>query len=147
MLPITQPVPDPTLEQWQQIANVLQERNLLPFIDFAYQGFADGIEQDAAPVRLFCKPDNELIICNSFSKTFGLYRERVGALTVVTKNKETASTVASQIKRTIRANYSNPPAHVVRSSRWSLGINPFVQNGNKKWMPCALAFIPPESYW
>lgn len=102
---------DPTPEQWQAIATAVQKRRVLPLLDFAYQGFAEGIEEDAASLRMFCQPGEELIVCSSFSKNFGLYRERVGALSVVGKSPSTAETVQSQIKRTIRTNYSNPPFH------------------------------------
>lgn len=102
---------DPTFEQWKQIADVLTERGVLPILDFAYQGFGTGIEDDAAGLREFCRPGAELIICGSFSKNFGLYRERVGAVTFVATDADTCKTVQSQVKRVIRTNYSNPPAH------------------------------------
>jgi aspartate/tyrosine/aromatic aminotransferase len=102
---------DPTAKEWHQIVQAIYQRGLLPFLDFAYQGFGDGLEQDAAGVREFCQADSELLVCSSFSKNFGLYRERVGALSVVCSTKEAASAVQSQINRSIRANYSNPPAH------------------------------------
>jgi aspartate/tyrosine/aromatic aminotransferase len=102
---------DPTPEQWKKLADVIYERGLLPFLDFAYQGFADGIEEDAVGLKALSRPGAELIVCSSFSKNFGLYCERVGALTVVAKDKSAADTVQSQIKACIRANYSNPPAH------------------------------------
>ncbi len=102
---------DPTVEQWQKIADVVQERGLLPLLDFAYQGFADGIEQDAAGLRALCRPGAELLVCSSFSKNFGLYRERVGALSIIVPSAAAVPAVQSQINRVIRANYSNPPAH------------------------------------
>lgn len=102
---------DPTPDQWQQIAEAVYQRGLTPLLDFAYQGFAEGIQQDAAGLRAFCRPGAELILCSSFSKNFGLYRERVGALSMVCATAEVASTVQSQINRVIRSNYSNPPAH------------------------------------
>lgn len=102
---------DPTAEQWRQIADTLAERGVLPILDFAYQGFGVGLEEDAAGLREFCRPGAELIICSSFSKNFGLYRERVGAVTVVCADADRCKTVQSQVKRTIRSNYSNPPAH------------------------------------
>jgi aspartate aminotransferase len=85
------------------------------------KGFADGIDQDAVGLRAFCgepgrpRPRTELIVCSSFSKNFGLYCERGGALTIVAADKKAADTVQSQIKATIRANYSNPPAHGAES--------------------------------
>ncbi len=102
---------DPTPEQWKQIADVVAERGLLPVLDFAYQGFGDGIDADADGLREFCRPGAELIVCGSFSKNFGLYRERVGAVTFVAAEAARSATVQSQVKRTIRTIYSNPPAH------------------------------------
>lgn len=102
---------DPTPEQWQIIGDVLEARRLLPLIDFAYQGLGDGLEEDAAGVRALCRPGREMFICSSFSKNFGLYNERVGALTVVAGNEQGAQIALSQLKACIRANYSNPPAH------------------------------------
>jgi aspartate/tyrosine/aromatic aminotransferase len=102
---------DPTAEQWNKMADAIYGRGLLPLLDFAYQGFADGIEQDAAGLRAFCRPKAEFLVCSSFSKNFGLYCERVGALSVVGGEKQTTDIVQSQIKACIRANYSNPPAH------------------------------------
>jgi aspartate/tyrosine/aromatic aminotransferase len=102
---------DPTPEQWKRLADAIDSRGILPLLDFAYQGFADGIREDAAGLLAFCRPGAELIVCSSFSKNFGLYCERVGALTIVAKDKKAADTVQSQIKVCIRANYSNPPAH------------------------------------
>ncbi len=102
---------DPTPEQWQAIMDVFTRRSIIPFLDFAYQGFGLGLEEDAFAVRLFASAGVEMIVSSSFSKNFGLYRERVGALTVVTGNGEAASAVMSRIKQTVRTNYSNPPAH------------------------------------
>mgnify|MGYP001232623264 CR=1 FL=1 len=102
---------DPSPEQWQQVADIVAERRLLPLVDFAYQGFGDGLEEDAVGLRALAKPGSRLLVASSFSKNFGLYRERVGSLTVVTGSPETASIVLSRLKRTIRCNYSNPPAH------------------------------------
>jgi aspartate/tyrosine/aromatic aminotransferase len=102
---------DPTPEQWKKLADAVYGRGLLPLLDFAYQGFADGIEEDSVGLRAFTRPGAELIVCSSFSKNFGLYCERVGALTVVAKDKKAADTVQSQVKVCIRSNYSNPPAH------------------------------------
>ena len=102
---------DPTPEQWQQIADAVYQRGLLPLLDFAYQGFADGIEEDAAGLKAFLRPGAELLACSSFSKNFSLYRERVGALFAVAPTPEAAVKVQTQIDKVIRANYSNPPAH------------------------------------
>jgi aromatic-amino-acid transaminase len=102
---------DPTLDQWKQIVEVVKQKNLVPFVDIAYQGFGDGLEQDAAVVRLFADNDLTMLISSSFSKSFSLYGERVGALTLVCSSKEENVRVLSQLKRVIRTNYSNPPTH------------------------------------
>lgn len=102
---------DPTAVQWKQIANVVHERKLLPLVDFAYQGFGDGLEEDAAGLRELAQPGKELLVCSSFSKNFGLYGERVGALTVVAASADAAQRALSQVRISIRTNYSNPPAH------------------------------------
>ena len=102
---------DPTVEQWLQIGDVLSQRGVLPLVDFAYQGLADGIEVDAAGLRALVEHVDQLLISSSFSKNFGLYRERTGALTIIGTTAEQAKTVMSQLKLVIRANYSNPPAH------------------------------------
>lgn len=97
--------------QWAQVVEAVRERGLVAFIDMAYQGFADGIEPDAVALRLFAGSGLEFFVASSFSKSFSLYGERVGALTVVTENKETSARVLSQVKRVVRTNYSNPPTH------------------------------------
>lgn len=102
---------DPTPAQWEEIAGVIAERKLLPLVDFAYQGLADGISEDAAGMQKLLSPGAELFIASSFSKNFGLYNERVGALTAVCASQDSALSVLSQLKTCIRANYSNPPAH------------------------------------
>ena len=102
---------DPTLEQWHKIAEVLKARKLVPLVDFAYQGLGAGIREDAQGVLALCDAGLEMLIASSFSKNFGLYNERVGALTLVSANAESAATAFSHIKIVIRVNYSNPPAH------------------------------------
>ncbi len=102
---------DPTADQWQQLAQLSQERGWLPLFDFAYQGFARGLDEDAEGLRIFAATHQELIVASSYSKNFGLYNERVGALTLVAANSEVAKTAFSQVKFSIRANYSNPPSH------------------------------------
>lgn len=102
---------DPDAAQWQQIADVLAARGLVPLIDFAYQGFGDGLDEDAVGVRTIAATCREAIICSSFSKNFGLYADRVGAATFITGDADAADKLASQVKRVIRANYSNPPQH------------------------------------
>lgn len=102
---------DPTKEQWETIAKFLAEKKLLPMIDFAYQGFGHGIEEDAQGLRIIASHCNELLIASSFSKNFGLYNERVGVLTVVCNDVESADKVFSQLKIAVRTAISNPPAH------------------------------------
>ena len=99
------------MDDWQAILEILREREHVPFLDIAYQGFGDGIEEDAAAVRLFAESDLTFFVSSSFSKSFSLYGERVGALSIVTGSKDETSRVLSQLKRVIRTNYSNPPTH------------------------------------
>lgn len=102
---------DPSIEQWQQIANLVKSRGLVPFLDIAYQGFGGGLKEDAQVVKLFAQLKVPMFVSSSFSKSFSLYGERVGALTVVCASSEETERVLSQVKRTIRTNYSNPPTH------------------------------------
>ena len=102
---------DPDLEQWKALAQAVQQRGLFVLFDFAYQGFGDGLEEDAAGLRAFCGEGCEMLVCSSYSKNFGLYNERTGALTVVAKDSGAADRAFSHIKRCIRSNYSNPPSH------------------------------------
>lgn len=102
---------DLTAEQWKKIISICQTRQLIPFLDIAYQGFASGIEQDGAAVRMFADSGMSFFVSSSFSKSFSLYGERVGALSIVTQSKEESTRVLSQLKRVIRTNYSNPPTH------------------------------------
>ena len=102
---------DPTPEQWYQLAKLCSKQGFLPLFDFAYQGFGSGIEEDAQGLRTFLNYVPEMLIANSFSKNFGLYNERVGALTIVSDNADQAAAAFTQIRRCIRTNYSNPPSH------------------------------------
>jgi aromatic-amino-acid transaminase len=102
---------DLTKDQWQTIISICQQKQLIPFLDIAYQGFADGIEEDGAAVRMFADSGMSFFVSSSFSKSFSLYGERVGALSIVTQSKEESTRVLSQLKRVIRTNYSNPPTH------------------------------------
>jgi aromatic-amino-acid transaminase len=102
---------DITPAQWAEVVEAIRERNLVAFIDMAYQGFADGIKQDAVALDLFAASGLQFFVSSSFSKSFSLYGERVGALTVVTAGKDESARVLSQVKRVIRTNYSNPPTH------------------------------------
>jgi len=97
--------------QWREVVEIARERRLVPFIDMAYQGFSAGIEADAVAARLFAKSGLSFLVSSSFSKSFSLYGERVGALSLVTASKDEAARVLSQVKRVIRTNYSNPPTH------------------------------------
>jgi aromatic-amino-acid transaminase len=98
-------------EQWATIVDICRNKELIPFLDMAYQGFADGIYEDGLAVRLFADSGMSFFISSSFSKSFSLYGERVGALTIVTQNADETQRVVSQVKRVIRTNYSNPPTH------------------------------------
>jgi aromatic-amino-acid transaminase len=102
---------DPDAAQWAALAALTAEKGLLPFFDFAYQGFGRGLDEDAEGLRAFCTPGRELLICSSFSKNFGLYNERVGALTLVAADAAQAASAFSHVEKSIRANYSNPPFH------------------------------------
>lgn len=102
---------DLTAAQWQEVVGIVKEKNLVAFIDMAYQGFADGIKQDAVALDLFATSGLQFFVSSSFSKSFSLYGERVGALTIVTASKDESARVMSQVKRVIRTNYSNPPTH------------------------------------
>ncbi|GMY29218.1 aspartate aminotransferase, chloroplastic [Fagus crenata] len=103
---------DPTPEQWEKIADVIQEKNHIPFFDVAYQGFASGsLDADASSVRLFAARGMELLVAQSYSKNLGLYAERIGAINVVCTSADAAARVKSQLKRLARPMYSNPPIH------------------------------------
>ena len=100
---------DPTVAQWRRILEVVRARGLTPFLDIAYQGFAEGIDADGAIVRDFAATPGPLFVSSSFSKSFSLYGERVGALSIVAADRDEATRVLSQVKRVVRTNYSNPP--------------------------------------
>ena len=102
---------DPTLEQWSQIADLLAKKKMIPFVDFAYQGFGDGLMEDAKPLYALLAKNPEVIVCSSFSKNFGLYSERVGAVMLVSADASKTEAALSQIRQAIRCNYSNPPRH------------------------------------
>lgn len=106
---------DPTMEQWEEISATIRNKGLLPLFDFAYQGFASGnADADAAAMRMFVEDGHLMAVVQSFSKNFGLYGHRVGALSVVCSDKPEATRVVSQLKRIIRPMYSNPPRHGAR---------------------------------
>jgi len=98
-------------EQWTAVIDAVVSRGLMPFLDFAYQGFGEGIEADSAAVRRFVETGVPVFVSNSFSKSLSLYGERVGSLSVVTQSSEEAARVLSQLKRLVRTNYSSPPTH------------------------------------
>ena len=98
-------------DQWEKVIEVVNARGLVPFLDIAYQGFAEGLDEDAHAVRRFAQACPTFFVSSSFSKSLSLYGERVGALSIVTANAEEGSRVLSQLKRIIRTNYSNPPTH------------------------------------
>ncbi len=102
---------DPTTAQWDEIITTVRARGLVPFLDLAYQGFGTGIDADGEVVHKFVATPGPVFISSSFSKSFSLYGERVGALTVVAADKDEAARVLSQLKRVVRTNYSNPPTH------------------------------------
>ena len=102
---------DITGEQWDQVIASIKARNLVAFLDMAYQGFGDGIAEDGAVIGKFVAAGLDFFVSTSFSKSFSLYGERVGALSVVCASKEEATRVLSQLKIAIRTNYSNPPTH------------------------------------
>jgi aromatic-amino-acid transaminase len=102
---------DLTPEQWPSVIDAIRANGLVPFLDLAYQGFGDGIVEDGAVVRQFIDSGLDFFVATSFSKSFSLYGERVGALSVACTTKADADRVLSQLKRVIRTNYSNPPTH------------------------------------
>src|SRR5438093_3866673 len=102
---------DLSREQWGKVLEIVMSRGLVPFLDLAYQGFADGLEADGYAARLFAGAMTPVFLSSSFSKSFSLYGERVGALSVVAASAEEAARILSQLKRVVRTNYSNPPVH------------------------------------
>ncbi|AMT88297.1 MULTISPECIES: amino acid aminotransferase [Pseudomonas] len=102
---------DLTPADWNKVLEVVKAKGHVPFLDMAYQGFGDGIDEDAAAVRLFAESGLTFFVSSSFSKSFSLYGERVGALSIISESKEESARVLSQVKRVIRTNYSNPPTH------------------------------------
>ncbi len=105
---------DLSQEQWGQVIEAVVANGLVPFLDMAYQGFGAGIAEDGAVVRRFADTGIPLLVSNSFSKSFSLYGERAGALSIVATSAEEAARVLSQLKRVIRTNYSNPPTHTAK---------------------------------
>jgi aspartate/tyrosine/aromatic aminotransferase len=102
---------DPSFEEWKELSKLIKKQQVIPFFDLAYQGFGQGLTQDAQAIRYFANEGHEMLIAYSFAKNFGLYGERVGFLAVTTTQKETVPKIASQLKTLIRGNYSTPPLH------------------------------------
>jgi aromatic-amino-acid transaminase len=102
---------DITAAQWDQVIEAVKARGLVAFLDMAYQGFGHGIQEDGAVIGKFVAAGLNIFVSTSFSKSFSLYGERVGALSVVADDKDEAARVLSQLKIVIRTNYSNPPTH------------------------------------
>jgi aromatic-amino-acid transaminase len=102
---------DLSKQEWSSVLEIVSSRGLIPFLDLAYQGFAEGVEEDAYPARLFAGAMAPVFLSSSFSKSVSLYGERVGALSVVTASADEAKRVLSNLKRVVRTNYSNPPTH------------------------------------
>ena len=112
---------DPSPDLWRRIGDIVERNRLLPIVDLAYQGLGDGLVEDAAGLMELLRPGVELLVSTSYSKTFSLYAERVGALIVVARSAADAESVQSHIKIAIRSNYSNPPAHGADIVRTILG--------------------------
>ena len=112
---------DLSAAQWDQVVAVAVEKGWTPFLDFAYQGFGDSLESDRAAVEKFAAAGIDFYVASSFSKNFGLYNERTGALTIVAPTKEEADVAMSHVKTVIRVNYSNPPAHGGLAAQTVLG--------------------------
>jgi len=97
--------------QWQQVLEIITRRRLIPFLDMAYQGFGGSLAEDGKVVQRFADSGLTVFVSSTFSKSFSLYSERIGALSVVSASPDEAARLLSQLKRTIRTNYSSPPGH------------------------------------
>ena len=106
---------DLSKDQWLEFRDIVKARGLIAFIDMAYQGFGSGLDEDAFSVRLFAESGISCLIASSYSKSFSLYNERVGTLSAICSSADEAKVVLSQLRKTIRSNYSNPPAHGARA--------------------------------
>ncbi len=102
---------DLTKSQWDQVIDIIEERHLIAFLDIAYQGFGEGLEEDAYAIRALAERDLPFLVANSFSKIFSLYGERVGGLSVFCENSASAEKVLGQLKYAVRCIYSSPPRH------------------------------------
>ncbi|MBP0640078.1 amino acid aminotransferase [Cupriavidus sp. AcVe19-6a] len=105
---------DLTPDQWDRVVDIMEQRRLIPFMDMAYQGFGDGLNEDASPIRKLIARSMTVFVSNSFSKNFSLYGERVGGLSVVCANADVAGRVLGQLKSIVRTIYSSPPLHGAR---------------------------------
>ena len=114
---------DPSNEQWMELSSFIKKQKVIPFFDFAYQGFKKNIDEDAFPIRHFVSQGHELFVAYSFAKNFGLYGERVGLLAVVSQNKDNLQSIGSQLKKLIRNNYSSPPRRGVEIASHILASN------------------------
>ena len=128
---------DLSVEQWQAVAALCAGRGILPLLDFAYQGFGNGLEEDAVGVRIVANHCREFLVAGSFSKNFGLYNERVGALTLVAASADAAAAAQSHLKICVRTNYSNPPAHGGQIVAAILGTRSCDRLGKTSWLRCA----------
>lgn len=95
----------------ERAVHPLLKKKLVPFFDFAYQGFGRGLDQDAWAIRYFASQGHEMLVAASYSKNFGLYGERIGCLSIIAKNEQLSQNLSSVVKRLARVNYSNPPRH------------------------------------
>lgn len=102
-------------DQWLELRDIVKSRGIITFLDMAYQGFGNGLDEDAFSVRLFAESGIPCLVASSYSKSFSIYNERVGALSAVCSSADEAKIVLSQLRKTIRSNYSNPPAHGARA--------------------------------
>lgn len=123
---------DPSFEQWKELSEQIKKQKIIPLFDIAYQGFGQGLEEDAKAIRYFINQGHELLISYSFSKNFGLYGERVGFLTVVCSQSEQIKKIGSQIKSLIRGNYSNPPLQGTRIVSTILNSEELTQEWKKE---------------
>jgi aspartate/tyrosine/aromatic aminotransferase len=105
---------DPSFEQWQELSSLLKKQKILPFFDFAYQGFGKGIEEDAQAIRYFYEQGHEMLIATSYSKNMGLYGERAGFFAIVSSDEKSVKKATSHLKQIIRGNYSTPTLHTAR---------------------------------
>lgn len=105
---------DPSFEEWKELSDLMKKQQLIPFFDCAYQGLGDGIIEDVRAVRYFAEQGHDMLVAYSFSKNIGLYGERLGYLAIISQQKQLMPAIASQVKVSIRGNYSNPPIHSPR---------------------------------